>query len=159
MNLLITMLLGGLWHGASWNFVIWGGMHGGWLATERMANSIREQSRFHLPRRLRWMTINLRRILVFNGVCLTWVFFRSATLHDSLTIISRMFTWAPGADFIHDFGFLKCMLTISMGLVYFVLLAQTARQSTSLRWAASTIAVLLIVVFGAESKEFIYFVF
>jgi D-alanyl-lipoteichoic acid acyltransferase DltB (MBOAT superfamily) len=160
-NLLITMLLGGLWHGASWNFVIWGGLHGGWLAMERMWKSLRPESDAHLPKHpaLSSLAPAFRRVLVFHGVCLTWVFFRAATLRDSITILSRTLRWEPGLAFHHEFGFLKCLLTLSFGLTYFLLVAKFTRHSTAMRWAASTVAVLLIVLFGAESREFIYFVF
>lgn len=161
INLLLTMLLGGLWHGASWNFVIWGGMHGGWLALERMWKSMQERWAFHWPHHpmLSSMSASFRRVLVFHGVCLTWVFFRAATLHDSVTIISRILTWAPGADFLHEFEFFKCLLTMCFGLTYFAILVQSSRKPLAMRWAASTVAILLIVLFGAESREFIYFVF
>ena len=74
-NLLITMLLGGLWHGASWNFVLWGGLHGGYLALERALFGK------HLPAgppgALRtW----LRALAVFLLVTLTWIPFRSPSL-------------------------------------------------------------------------------
>jgi alginate O-acetyltransferase complex protein AlgI len=158
MNLLITMLLGGLWHGASWNFVIWGALHGGWLALERVTGSFKP-SHLLQDKGLEYMLVWLRRILVFHGVCITWVFFRAATLHDSLAILSRALIWAPGYTFVYDFAFYKCLLTLCLGIAYFALVGRSASRPTTLRWATSTAAILLIIVLGAESKEFIYFVF
>jgi D-alanyl-lipoteichoic acid acyltransferase DltB (MBOAT superfamily) len=72
VNLMLTMLLGGLWHGAAWNFVFWGGLHGSGLAAERwwQERSGRREARYPW---LRWL-------LTFNLVCLAWVFFRAPNL-------------------------------------------------------------------------------
>jgi alginate O-acetyltransferase complex protein AlgI len=82
-NLMITMLLGGLWHGASWNFVIWGGYHGALLCLERLAGLARWKSVAMYP---------LRAVVTFGLVLIGWVFFRAATLHDSRYVIGQMFS-------------------------------------------------------------------
>src|SRR5262249_21767559 len=71
-NLMLTMLLGGLWHGASWTFVAWGGLHGLYLAVER-ALGVRADA---APTGL---SLLARRFLTFHLVCLAWVFFRAPT--------------------------------------------------------------------------------
>ena len=87
-NLMLTMLLGGLWHGASWNFVIWGGYHGALLSVERLLG-IRE--------RQRWSIVDpLRVVLTFALASISWVFFRAATLRDSLYILGRLFSGPHG---------------------------------------------------------------
>lgn len=68
-NLLITMLLGGLWHGASWMFVIWGALHGFYLVIEKL-----------VEKRINLSKIPGYSIVVFLGVCLAWIFFRSTHL-------------------------------------------------------------------------------
>jgi D-alanyl-lipoteichoic acid acyltransferase DltB (MBOAT superfamily) len=73
------MLLGGLWHGASWNFLIWGGYHGGLLALERAF-------------RIRTLTVPVTFCLALIG----WVFFRAADLPQSLQVLRQMFGGAPG---------------------------------------------------------------
>jgi alginate O-acetyltransferase complex protein AlgI len=76
-NIMITMLLGGLWHGASWNFVIWGGMHGVALMVERMLGITGDRAGGRrLPAVLAWL-------ITFHFVCFTWVFFRSPTLEGA----------------------------------------------------------------------------
>lgn len=160
-NLLTTMLLGGLWHGASWNFVIWGGLHGAWLAVERMLTRSREAA---AVARVQWNSVPLRMLkcaAVFHGVCLTWIFFRAQTLHDAMTVIRRIFLWSAGDDFFHDFAWYKCLLTLFFGLTYFLLTYYAKGRSVSPRWAwaASTVGILVIILFGADSREFIYFVF
>ena len=69
---MITMVLGGLWYGASWNFVIWGGIHGSALAVEKVAGM--EEPR-PLPVRALWW------LIVQVTVVIAWVFFRSPTLN------------------------------------------------------------------------------
>ena len=77
-----VMLLGGLWHGASWNFVLWGAIHGGMLAFERA------QGRNSLYRRL---PMTLRIAITFFVVCLSWVFFRAKTLGQALAMFKSLF--------------------------------------------------------------------
>jgi D-alanyl-lipoteichoic acid acyltransferase DltB (MBOAT superfamily) len=84
-NLMITMVLGGLWHGASWTFVVWGALHGGALAATRMWQRARGSAgRARSPRGARaW----LGPILTFHFVCLGWLFFRAPTLaHAGLAL-------------------------------------------------------------------------
>ncbi len=72
LNLMLTMLLGGLWHGAAWHYVLWGGLHGVGLAGERYL----DRDRGMRPVRHPW----LRRLLTFQLVCLAWVIFRANSL-------------------------------------------------------------------------------
>jgi len=90
-NLMLTMLLGGLWHGASWNFVIWGGLHGGYLAFERAV----------LQRVPGWNAGNaaaaaVRVLLTFHLACLAWIFFRAHDFAQSRAVLGHL--RHPGAD-------------------------------------------------------------
>lgn len=88
LNLLITMLLGGLWHGAAWNFVIWGGFHGAWLWVHRWWSERR-------PAREGGMALQVsKRVATFHGVCAAWVFFRAADFEAALTLFARLADWA-----------------------------------------------------------------
>jgi alginate O-acetyltransferase complex protein AlgI len=81
-NLMVVMLLGGLWHGASWNFLVWGGIHGGFLAFERA------QGKESVYRRLPgWM----QTAATFAIVLVAWVFFRADTLGDAWQYLRCMF--------------------------------------------------------------------
>ena len=83
MNLFITMVLGGLWHGASWNFVIWGLLHGLGLAVSARGRGNRGPSGSRLAQ--------VARIFVtVNFVCFTWIFFRSPTLDAAMGILNRI---------------------------------------------------------------------
>ena len=80
-NMMITMLLGGLWHGASWTFVLWGGIHGTALSAERFA---RERfPGFRLPAWAAWL-------VTFNVVCVAWVFFRAPDLHTAFAVLGGL---------------------------------------------------------------------
>jgi len=85
VNLAVVMLLGGLWHGAAWNFVVWGGIHGVWLAIER---ALGKRSLYGaLPR-------PARVTLTFLGVLIAWVFFRAPDLPAAGRYLASMFGFA-----------------------------------------------------------------
>ena len=94
VNLMTVMLLGGLWHGASWNFVLWGAIHGGMLAFERAQGKQGFYARLPRP---------LRVVVTFVIVCLSWVFFRAKTLPQALAYLASMFDVAhasPASDVV-----------------------------------------------------------
>jgi alginate O-acetyltransferase complex protein AlgI len=71
LNLIITMLLGGIWHGAQWKFVIWGALHGGGLAVERLTMPLTERWRVRTAGKI------VATLLTFHFVCFCWIFFRA----------------------------------------------------------------------------------
>jgi D-alanyl-lipoteichoic acid acyltransferase DltB (MBOAT superfamily) len=81
LNLLITMLLGGFWHGAKWTFVIWGGLHGGMLAIERIWDRIRPWPWLRLPRLLAWF-------VTFHIVLVGWIFFRAESFAQAIAFLN-----------------------------------------------------------------------
>ncbi len=80
-NRIVTMTVAGLWHGAAWNFVLWGFLHGVWMSAERSLSPKRELGR--------WGTA-LRTILVFHGVALLWVLFRAPSLATAGAVLARL---------------------------------------------------------------------
>jgi alginate O-acetyltransferase complex protein AlgI len=91
-NLFITFLLGGLWHGAQWRFVMWGALHGGYLMGERLLSPIIVQ---HVRLKRGWMLVGKLAcgILVFHLICLSWVFFRAESFADAWLLLSRVSDW------------------------------------------------------------------
>lgn len=85
-NVMVTMLLGGLWHGAGWGFVLWGALHGLYLVGERALN-------VHWHRAIEWPAL-----VVFSVVTLTWIPFRSATLVDAREVVSGLFRITGGSQ-------------------------------------------------------------
>jgi D-alanyl-lipoteichoic acid acyltransferase DltB (MBOAT superfamily) len=93
-NLMLTMVLGGLWHGAAWTFVVWGGIHGAFLCLEHWRRS-REPVRWSadgsvqapvVTRRQIW----LQRFITFQIVCLAWVFFRAESFDNAADVLLRI---------------------------------------------------------------------
>src|SRR5437588_3228501 len=84
-NLMITMLLGGLWHGASWTFVFWGALHGMYLVVERAFGARHPERSEGSPARrsLAALGMTVRVLLVFNLTCFAWVFFRARSFSNA----------------------------------------------------------------------------
>ncbi len=87
-NLMITFLLGGLWHGAGWTFIVWGGLHGLYLCVERLLVRTRRR-----PPGNGWLALLGRRLLVWHLVCLAWLFFRCATFADAWAMLGNLTRW------------------------------------------------------------------
>ena len=163
VNLLITMLLGGLWHGASWNFVIWGGLHGGYLAVHKFMLQMSGGQQPRVGPLRRWLSI----LATFHLVVFTWVFFRSSSWETTKTIFSQL------GKATHHVG--SGFATVALyGLVTLALDAFLERHSRSgqramltlfsRRWALETAAVTLLVLvtmFIGTNDEvpFLYFQF
>jgi len=88
INLFITMLLGGLWHGAGWTFVIWGGLHGMYLIINHGWRAVRTQLGYG---KSHWLGRASSILLTFIAVIFAWVFFRAADLRSALYLIESMF--------------------------------------------------------------------
>jgi D-alanyl-lipoteichoic acid acyltransferase DltB (MBOAT superfamily) len=154
-NLLLTMLLGGLWHGASWNFVVWGGYHGALLAVERLCG-VRE--------RRRWSLVDpLRAAFTLALASIGWIFFRAQTLPDSLYILRRLFTGPHG----HIVWFHWQLWFVLAALVLAVLeesFGWFERLPDAPAWVyASAIALCLfcleLIGFTGRAVPFVYFQF
>jgi alginate O-acetyltransferase complex protein AlgI len=159
-NLIFTMLLGGLWHGASWNFAIWGGLHGLYLIAEHGLLKIFGGRR--LTGAVEQTGIML---LTFMLVTLAWVPFRATNLEDSLTFFGRLFTLLPGSD-VEFSSKLLVGVVISATIAWH---AFTRSKTLEERWVALPvmvrvlflmIAILLIGLCSTgDSRAFIYFQF
>jgi alginate O-acetyltransferase complex protein AlgI len=90
-NLVITMLLGGLWHGAAWGFVVWGALHGAYLVIERW---------FARDRKGATGSVSLPVWLVFGIVTLTWIPFRAPTLSQAWDVVQALFGPLAGAQLV-----------------------------------------------------------
>lgn len=86
-NLMTTMILGGLWHGAGWNFVIWGALHGAYLVIHQFAQSCWRRISWHPPR---WLSDPLSVALTFVCVVFAWVYFRAADLATANRLVIGM---------------------------------------------------------------------
>jgi len=88
VNLMITMLLGGLWHGAGWTFVVWGGLQGTYLVTHRLWARIAWAPLVQLRQTAAWRWVS--RLLLFHAVCVGWVFFRASSFENAFQVFGRL---------------------------------------------------------------------
>jgi alginate O-acetyltransferase complex protein AlgI len=94
INLWLTMLIGGFWHGASWNFIFWGGLHGTALAVDKVRIDA-QKKRGGAPTGWKGTVLKIGGIfLTFHFVCFCWIFFKASTFHDSWALINQI---------VHDF--------------------------------------------------------
>lgn len=93
-NLLLVMVLAGLWHGAAWTFVVWGGIHGVGLVWDRLARERRRRLGRPRPVMSGWRVAG-RRVVTFHVVALAWVVFRSDSLARAGEVLARLGTWGP----------------------------------------------------------------
>lgn len=167
LNLMITMFLGGLWHGASWNFVMWGTLHGVALALHKMWMAITGQ-RQGTPHRHRWVQV-LCVVGTFHFACLCWIFFRNKEFASSITMIRQIFTnFHPELLWQLLTGYWQVFALMALGYVLHFApqsLEQRCKQAfTRLPMAAYVVIlvvmiVLIIQVKSSDIQPFIYFQF
>jgi D-alanyl-lipoteichoic acid acyltransferase DltB (MBOAT superfamily) len=163
-NLMLTMLLGGLWHGAAWRFVVWGGLHGLWLALERAATEGR-RSRGLAPLPDTWWLRALKRLGTFHLVCLAWVFFRADSLSGALRVLGRLFAgWGGAATLVTP----AVLVAIGVGLAAQYVprgvvnrgLIGFSRMRPAFQGALLAFTLMIIDALGPEGvAAFIYFQF
>ncbi len=158
-NLAATMLLGGLWHGASWNFVIWGAIHGGMLSVERATGR-------GTPYRL--LPAPLRVAVTFVIVLVTWVFFRSPDLPRAGAYLAAMAGLAPeaaGAGLVSGLVFRPYYLvSIALGAVVVWGMPQTwdftrRMPAWKVAWVTAVFILAVLVLTTQSFNPFIYFIF
>ena len=177
LNIMITFLVSGLWHGASWNYVLWGGIHGALQIIEGFFPWHKKSSRFQTDRRLHAMLCIVTVPVTFLLVCFAWIFFRAATLQDAFYVIRNMFTGIGSPyTYIHD-----CALQLGLtfrNLVFHCLpliplflfdlaslktdvIALISRQRFFIRWPVYILLLLVILLFSEKgvTTEFIYMQF
>jgi alginate O-acetyltransferase complex protein AlgI len=173
LNLMVTMLLGGLWHGASWSFLVWGGLHGSFLILHKLWSGTRLaewlNSRAGLALRL-WQCVAL--MLTFHCVCLAWCFFRLTVFADSLACVRKWVEFDP----TKMWGGPWCdpAVWLAIGLYLGLLgIAETCRRlatsrgdlqgsfATGAAWGVrfGTLALAVLIAPSGPKSPFIYFQF
>jgi alginate O-acetyltransferase complex protein AlgI len=188
VNLMITMLLGGLWHGANWTFVVWGALHGSYLCIERLFRPKKistdvvpvpelvpaveripvTTSASFVPAFFRTKTTQnfFIALLTFFLVNVTWVFFRSPNFTTAWRLLTSMFTRVSnGAPVLPTIDMIK----VSVVVVLMVATHWFMRNTTVLEVAQKTkwwivgivwtAMLLLLILSQASSSSFIYFQF
>lgn len=181
LNTLIVFTISGLWHGASWLFILWGSLHGIYMVVStRFSNTfIKSKRKF-----LNWLLKQLQILFTFSLVCVAWVFFRASTLSDALYILKNSLK-GIGTFFhsiltfnslaIHNYllrqghglGPSREDLVVIMFSLFILFFVEYFQKNNSLqkapfyiRWEIYIVIILLIINFGiVERIPFIYFQF
>ncbi len=165
INIMIVFLFSGLWHGASWNFVVWGAINGGFLIfLEGVIVKINKYDKRHL----------ISSILVTSLWALSLVFFRSETLGDSLSMFSKL--GFSNIESIYNFGLCEAEFKFTLFLLAFLMAIEILQERKEnlynwfiskpviIRWSLYMIIVLAIIMLGSygvglNDSQFIYFQF
>lgn len=151
-NLLVTMGLAGLWHGAGWTFVTWGVGHGIWLLAERHAPS--------LPWAEHRITRIVKVVLVFHGVCLLWVLFRAPSLEIARGYFSRLLwphegTGTPGVLI----NWLVLIAIVQWPLAWTFKERRFPALPLRRQWLLTAVCLYFILAYAGARVDFIYFNF
>ncbi len=163
LNLMATMLIGGLWHGAAWSFVIWGGLHGTYLAVGRYRREHDLTTDAATGWRLWW-----KRIITFNLVCFAWIFFRSGSengLSTAWDIITRLFdNWGAASPLVT--GGVVLAIVVGIATQYLparipqAIMAWFSRRQVVVQVVVLAVALMVSRTMGPQGvAPFIYFQF
>lgn len=184
LNLFIVFLVSGLWHGAAWTFVIWGGLHGSYLILSIITQNIRTKfTNFTRITKFPKIYGFIQILITFHLVLFGWIFFRANSLKDAVYIINHLFT-NFGSIFLYfnhldvsrgivenflglgtpDELLLITLFIAFVGIVHLfqerVEIIQFLKTRPTLRWTSYFVIVLMILLFGVFNKvPFIYFQF
>lgn len=167
-NLLIVFLLSGLWHGANWTYIIWGGLNGSFLVFAIVTKKpiIRIEQYFGLNK-LQIVIKIINIVFTFILICFTWIFFRANNLEDAITIIHKILAF-DGQFYKEDIP----LLIYSIFGILFLILVESKREflphsfsfmsndSWIVRHFTYSFLIVMILLFGVfDSGQFIYFQF
>ena len=167
-NLMLTMLLGGLWHGAAWNFIVWGAFHGALLAGHRALSGVFARLVPSTPVSKspvsKWLWGAAARVFTFHLVCFGWLLFRVESLGQAGDLLTRMFgSWQAGLvpEWILPFTVLTAPLAVmQLWQAKTGDLEVVRRCPIPVRATIYAALVLGIIVFGEDfGQPFIYFQF
>jgi D-alanyl-lipoteichoic acid acyltransferase DltB (MBOAT superfamily) len=161
---LLTMLLAGLWHGANWTFVVWGGMIGLLLILSFLTRKVRRRIvKKIISRKMKPSADGIRIIFTFSLVSLAWIFFRAATIPDALAYISRI-SLTPETKGMGHIIFLSLLILLFLLADHFVKTftpeSWIARVPLTVRTAGYALALCFLIILGVDhANEFLYFSF
>lgn len=163
-NLMITMVLGGLWHGASWNFVLWGGLHGCALAVHKFW--VEQGGAAWIEQRRGWRVVwrPVSWLITQTVVLVGWIFFRASTFSVALVYLNRLLGWTTEGIRLSSPFILPAVCAVA--LIHLVVnkdsnWAETIAQAPMPRriLAYSTLLVLIVCLGASNASPFIYFQF
>ncbi|MBH56642.1 MAG: membrane-bound O-acyltransferase family protein [Planctomycetaceae bacterium] len=162
INLMLTMLLGGLWHGASWRFLIWGGVHGLYLVTERLLKKVVDTEKLMA----RPLVPFLGAIATFFCVSLTWVFFAAKDWEKCQQMFESLFGLAeePLLVVTSFHIFMTILILVAMLICHWkvrdIEIEDVADKTPSWLFTAFWVTILFVTIMtGGSASAFIYFQF
>ncbi|MCC2672115.1 MAG: hypothetical protein K0Q72_4587, partial [Armatimonadetes bacterium] len=157
-NLFATMLLGGLWHGASWMFVLWGAMHGGYLCAERLARSMFRMP--VLPKQAAAAIGVAGAVATYLTVAITWIPFRAPAIYPCLVMMKGLFigSFRPHPQFLFDFGIAAAVFCFDYYWARRKFFAYVKRRP-GVRYALLTVFLVSLYFFSGAKNTFVYFQF
>jgi D-alanyl-lipoteichoic acid acyltransferase DltB (MBOAT superfamily) len=161
-NVFLTMLLGGLWHGAAWTFVAWGAFHGTIITLTHYLANVKVFERFNNSNAL---IVNfLKWAVTFYLILIGWVFFRAIDINSAITIIGNLHTLNSASELGANAWFIFILTTFWILLVhvmdYFVIKSADKLEKKNWQfWLLIIIGQALCLLIGEPSNEFIYFQF
>jgi len=168
-NILITMLICGLWHGAGWNFIIWGGINGIFIIIHRLFNSILSKIKFQTPSSaiIYNLVVPTKMLFTFSFICIGWIFFRSNNLYDSLNILNKIaqindynFSSVTQKIYILKGMMLICFLVFVEGMSLLFNTKKFLNDHLNIKILWIAFIIVLISLCGTfENNAFIYFQF
>jgi alginate O-acetyltransferase complex protein AlgI len=163
-NLFVTMLLGGLWHGASWTYVVWGGLHGTYLAVHKLLLGSAAPAVDNRARTLsQWPADIFKMVLTFHLVALTWIFFRASGFHSAWSYLTGILSFHGGwpSEGVGRLGAMVLFLLL-LDWPQYIRRDHTALLAWSWPLRGLTYAVFVWAIFAMRSDgnvPFIYFQF
>jgi len=165
-NLALTMLLGGLWHGAAWTFIIWGAYHGLLLIIYRLAEPLTKRIPEVSNKLLNKAWYFIRALFFFHLVCIGWLFFRAQSISQATEMFQKIiFNFGPITT-LTKVVLIKTIFITSILLIVQVFqfakkdLLVVYRSHWSIKMLFYAICFLLIAIYGVTGgNEFIYFQF
>ncbi|HCW08851.1 MAG TPA: membrane-bound O-acyltransferase family protein [Cytophagales bacterium] len=181
VNLMVTMLLGGLWHGANWTFVVWGGLHGFYLWVEKAIVDFRKDRVPSIasvpsaevgvlgaqPEQFKLKTVRNFFIALFTFflINVTWVFFRATTFTQAWNLLKSMFGLASGSPMLTTLAIIKVSVIVSLMVITHWLMRNTKVLDVAAKlswWSFGLVWAFMIIVLiwsQESSSSFIYFQF
>ncbi len=177
LNIMITFLVSGLWHGASWNYVLWGGIHGTLQVIEGFFPWNQKKSPFQRNKSLHLALCLITVPVTFALVCLAWVFFRAATISDGVYVLTHMFSGigslkeyvlnggiqlgASPAHLLYNLLPLVPLFFYDLFSLKTDVIAAVSRQRFFIRWPVYILLLLAILLFSEKgvTTQFIYMQF
>jgi alginate O-acetyltransferase complex protein AlgI len=161
VNLLLTMLIGGLWHGASWTFVVWGGLHGAYLVGERGVLRVLPGGAW----RDSWAARATAVAVTFVLVCIAWVFFRATSFEQAFAILQGMVGFGPSERTfpLVDYKLVLPVIAMILATHWFLRDRSVERVVAATPWSVRALALgvmmFALVVMQGANRAFIYFQF